>query len=571
MRNFLIVLIGLTVWSCKPGTPKSADSGSPAPLRCAPPLADIDWYSSGQPAPLFNGMDQLHFPITTTNPDAQKYFNQGLLLAYAFNHAESARSFFHATRLDSTCAMCHWGFAYVLGPNYNAGMEPDNYERAYKAIQQAMKYSASTTPKEKAMINAMARRYTPEAPEDRYLLDSAYMEAMKVVHQQYPQDVDIAAMYAESLMDMHPWDLWTKQGEPRPWTPAILEAIRVAIEMDPKHPGGHHFNIHAWEASNTPEKANPSCKVFDDGLVSEAGHLVHMPSHIYINTGEYHLGSLSNIRAVEKDSLYVTQCHAYGAYPLAYYPHNYHFLAATSTLSGKSDWAILAAEKMSDMTAHKGMLVPELATLQHYYSIPDFIYVKLALWDKILNDAPVDTSLIYPMTIRHYARGMAFNGKGDLENAKRELAELKIMADLDTLEALTIWGINPLSQIAAIAVHVLEGEIAAKEKRWDESIASLEKGVALEDQLNYDEPPDWFFSVRHHLGDVLINAGRAVEAISVYEADLVVFPKNGWALSGLKKAYEESRQTEKAKETNDQLAVAWQHADVRLDGSRVVR
>jgi hypothetical protein len=255
-------------------------------------------------------MDFLLYPVTTQNPEAQKYFNQGLLLSYSFNHAEAARSFYHATRLDSTCAMCYWGYAFVLGPNYNSGMDPDHYERAYDAIQKAVKWSAAATPKEKAMIKAMTARYNKEVVEDRSQLDSAFMVAMKGLHAQFPDDVNIAAIYAESLMDMHPWDLWEKDGTAKPWTPEILRAIENAIALDPKHPGGHHYYIHAVEASNEPERALPSCKVFDDGLVANAGHLVHMPSHIYINTGDYHLGTIANIKAVQIDSQYVTQCHA---------------------------------------------------------------------------------------------------------------------------------------------------------------------------------------------------------------------------------------------------------------------
>lgn len=567
-RIFLLLWVILLI-ACRHEPAVVQETITPAPMMCAPQLSDADWYTQNTPAPLFDGLDVLQYPVTTSNPEAQKYFNQGLLLSYAFNHAEAARSFYQAMRLDSTCAMCYWGYAFVLGPNYNAGMDADHYARAYEAIRKAVKWSAKATAKEQALIRAMALRYTPEAPENRRALDSAYMEGMKAVHHQYPADVDIAAMYAESLMDMHPWDLWSKDGTPRPWTPEILKAIEVAIGTDPRHPGGHHYYIHALEASPYPEKALASAKVFDDGLVAHAGHLVHMPSHIYINTGDYHLGSLANINALKQDSTYVTQCHAQGAYPLAYYPHNYHFLAATATLEGNYAWAIDAAEKMAKHVNHKGMLIPDLATLQHYYTIPYFIRIKFGKWQEILHTGEPDTSLIYPRAIYHYARGMAYLGTQQLEQAQKELQILKTFAALDTLQKLTIWGINSLASVTSIAEKVLEAEILSASGKPDEAISLLREAVVLEDQLNYDEPPDWFFSVRHLLGDVLIRAGKPSDAITVYEEDLRVFPKNGWALSGLTLACNEAHQSAKARETDQLFKTAWAHADVELHGSVV--
>ena len=569
MYKITLLLVISLIFACKQKAVEVQDVYAAAPMMCAPQLSDADWYKQDTPAPLFEGMDILSYPVTTKNPEAQKYFNQGLLFAYGFNHAEAARSFYQAIRLDSTCAMCYWGYAFVLGPNYNAGMDPGHYERAFEAMQSANKYAASCTEKEKGLIKAMTVRYTKEVPENRSHLDSAFMEAMKIMHQQYPEDVDIASIYAESLMDMHPWDLWEKDGAAKPWTPEIIKAIEVAITLNPNHPGGHHYYIHALEASPYPERALPSAKKFDDGLVPRAGHLVHMPSHIYINTGDYHLGSIANINALKQDSTYVTQCHAQGSYPLALYPHNYHFLAATATLEGKSEWALDAAQKMSKQVNHKGMLIPELATLQHYYAIPYFVMVKFGKWEEILKMPAVDTSLIYPGGIRHYARGMAYVGLKDLEKAKIELNELKAVASMETLKTLTIWEINSLHTVADIAQKVLEGEILAAEGKSAESISLLKQAVALEDQLNYNEPPDWFFSVRHHLGAVLLSNTQPDEAIKAYLEDLERFPKNGWALSGLKQAYLDSKQSAKADETDALLKEAWAHADVKLKGSKV--
>ena len=569
MQRITLLLLVLLLAGCQKKAEIARDINAPSPMMCAPELTDADWYSKNTPAPLFEGMDILSYPITTRSQEAQKYFNQGLLLSYSFNHAEAARSFYQAVRIDSTCAMCYWGYAFVLGPNYNAGMEPDHYARAYDAIQKAIAFADGCTPKEKALIRAMALRYTRTAPDSRRLLDSAYMEAMKTIHHQFPEDVDIASMYAESLMDMHPWDLWEKNGTPKPWTPEIIEAIERAIQLNPKHPGGHHYYIHALEASPYPEKALPSAKVFDDGLVARAGHLVHMPSHIYINTGDYHLGSLANINALKQDSTYVTQCHAQGAYPLAYYPHNYHFLAATATLEGKSSWAIDAANKMAKHVNHKGMLIPELATLQHYYTIPYFVEVKFGKWQDILMSPPPDTGLLYPSCIRHYARGMAYLGLKEIDKARLELDTLKSMAKEDTLKSLTIWGINSLFSVVDIAQKVLEGEILATTGKMEESIKLMKEAIVLEDQLNYNEPPDWFFSVRHNLGAILLKADRPEEAIEVYLEDLDRFPKNGWALSGLAKAYKDAGQSAKADETEKKFKEAWTYADVKLSGSMI--
>src|SRR5687767_10791485 len=569
MKYLISLAIILLFLSCKKEVKVNTDITAPSKIRCAPPLTDTAWYSSGKPAPLFEGMDKLHYPVTTKSEEAQKYFNQGLLLAYAFNHNEAARSFYHATRLDPSCAMCYWGYAYVLGPNYNAGMDPDNFSKAYNAIQTANKLSVNATAKEKALIAAMTARYATDTLEDRRPLDSNYMVLLKAVHRVYPEDVDIAAMYAESLMDLHPWDLWEQDGRSKPWTFEIVQAIEHAIELDPKHPGGHHFYIHAVEASPNPEKALASAKVFDDGLVPNAGHLVHMPSHIYINTGHYHLGSLANIRAVQLDSAYVTQCHAQGAYPVAYYPHNYHFLAATATLEGKKEWALDAARKMSVQSNHQGMLVPVLATLQHYYSIPYFVMVKFGMWRDILKEEIPDTSLLYPRGVYHYARGMAYVGTNELEKAQKELDQLTVIGSEDTLKSLTIWGFNSMHQILQIAHKVLAGELAAKQKNYGESIRMLREAVAIEDQLLYQEPPDWFFSVRHYLGAELLAAKRNAEAITVYKEDLVTFPLNGWALYGLMKAYQANKEPEKARETEDKFKEAWAHADIKLTSTRI--
>lgn len=532
-------------------------------------ISDSAWYASNQVAPLFDGLEGVNFTITTDDTLVQRYFNQGLMLAYGFNHAEAARSFFQATRLDPTCAMAWWGYAYVLGPNYNAGMDPGNYERAYKAIQTAITCSENATAAEQDLINALAGRYVAEPIVDRSGLDQAYADALGKVHEKYPDDPNIGTLYAEALMDLHPWDLWQEGGEPKSWTPEILEVLTSIIDQFPRHAGAHHLYIHAVEASPTPELGIASSRIFDQDLVPGAGHLIHMPSHIYIRTGDYHAGTVANIRAVKADSLYTTLCHAQGAYPLSYYPHNYHFLAATATLEGNKYWAIKAAEKVAAQADRQVMLQPGWGTLQHYYTIPFYVHVKFGNWSEILAWEPENPELIYPTAIQTYARGMAFLGTGDLSMAKTEAEKLKKFAKDSSLTKITIWDINSVDQMVTIASNVLQGEIQAQQGDYESAVTHLQKAISLEDQLNYDEPPDWFFSVRHHLGAVLLESNQYEEAITVLEEDLKNFPKNGWAHHGLLAAYTELGDPTGIENMQAAISTSWQTADITIESSRI--
>ncbi|HET6556174.1 MAG TPA: hypothetical protein VFG54_02605 [Prolixibacteraceae bacterium] len=573
MKNLHI--IGLTVLAfvtggCKNVNKPSSDIIPVNQFICNFVPTDTEWYKTENKAPLFEGLDVLDFPISTDNKLVQKYFNQGLVLAYGFNHAEAARSFHYATKLDPNCAMAFWGYAYVLGPNYNAGMEDDHYERAYEAIQKAIALSKNNaTPKEIAMINALSKRYVKEPVEDRNVLDVAYSKAMGEVFKAFPDDADIGTLYAESQMNLHPWDLFDKQGQAKEWTPEIIATLDKVLKINPKHCGAHHFYIHAVEASTEPEKGLYSAQLFDEGLVPGAGHLVHMPSHIYIRTGDYHKGTMSNIQAIKKDSAYVSACNAQGAYPLAYYPHNYHFMAATATLEGNSEWAIKAAKRTAEHANQQLMKEPGWGTLQHYYTIPYNVYVKFGKWKEILEMSNQDTSLKYPEAVRHYARGMAYLGLNDLTNSKKELQFLEKYADDESLKELTIWEINSVYDLLQIAQRVLKAEIMATEARYDESIALLKEAVKMEDKLNYNEPPDWFFSVRHHLGSIQIEAGKYKDAITTFEEDLNRLPKNGWAHHGMKLAYTKLNDNDKLKEMDQKLANSWATADIELSNSRI--
>ena len=569
MKKVIITFIALTLfYSCKESPKKSKElivtKTATSKYACVPPITDAKWYKEDNVAPLLDGYDVINYPITTNNNLVQRYFNQGMALAYSFNHAEAARSFYYATKLDPNCAMAYMGFAYVLGPNYNAGMEPDNYERAFKAIQKAKLLSNNSTKKEKQLIYAISKRYIEEAPEDRSELDIDYSNALKVLYETYPDDSEISTLFVESIMNLHPWDLYDKEGLARPWTPEIITLLENLIEKNPKHPGAHHFYIHAVEMSNTPERSDASAKVFDDGLVPGSGHLLHMPSHTYIRTGEYHKGTLSNRAAIKADSTYVSNCHAQGAYPLGYYPHNYHFMAATATLEGNSHWAMIGANKVSKHVHPEIMKEPGWGTLQHYYTIPYYVAAKFKMWDEILDMKLETFNLKYPKAIRHYAEGMAHLGKGNLNKAKAELSALEILAKDETLKEVTIWDINDVHLLVQIAEKVLKGEILALEKDYKASIAILKEAIVIEDALNYNEPPDWFFSIRHHLGPVLILNGQNRVAIDLYKKDLKTFPNNGWAHHGLKKAYEALNDSENVRKMNTLIAKSWKHADYKI-------
>jgi len=568
LKKAVFLLIVSLLISCNEETNKPKELSTKKQItskyNCVPPITDADWYKIDNKAPLLEGLDVIDYPITTKDSLVQRYFNQGMTLAYGFNHAEAARSFYYATKLDPTCAMAFWGYAYVLGPNYNAGMEDDNYQRAYDAIQTAIKLSKNATDKEKAIIEIMAIRYAQEPPEDRYQLDVNYSTAMKKLYDIYPDDPEISTLYAESIMNLHPWDLYDKEGNAKEWTPEITTLLEKLIKQYPKHPGAHHFYIHATEASNTPERANISAKAFDDGLVSGSGHLLHMPSHVYIRTGEYHKGTLSNIAAVEADSTYVTSCHAQGAYPLGYYPHNYHFMAATATLEGNSHWAMIGANKVSEHVHPEIMKQPGWGTLQHYYITPYNVAVKFKKWDDILGMQFETYDLKYVKAVRHYAEGMAHLGKGNQENVKKELIQLMELAKDESLKEVTIWDINSVYDLVQIASKVLEAELWASEEDYATSIILLKEAIAIEDTLNYNEPPDWFFSVRHHLGAIQNKAGKFNDAITTYNDDLKRLPKNGWAYHGLKLAYQGLDDAESTERINTLYKESWKDANFEI-------
>lgn len=516
-------------------------------------------------APLLDGLGKWDYKITTSSEKAARYFNQGLALMYGFNHGEAGRSFKTAIRLDSTFAMAYWGVAMVLGPNYNAALNPTSLGEINAAIDKAIAYSARVQPHEKALINAVAKRFPRQEVTDMSPYYEAYVAAMKQAHEEFPADGEIATLYADALMNMHPWDLWLKDGTAQPWTPEIISVLENTLAKYPDHPGSIHYYIHATEASRDAGRAG----IYADKLITampSAGHLVHMPSHTYIRTGDYHKGVLVNEAASEADSTYIAQCKVQGAYPMIYYPHNLHFLAACAFLEGSSQKAMDAAWVVARKADSHFFL--QVLGVQHFSIIPYYMLVQLGKWNEIMQLPSPPDSLLYSRAIWHYARGMAFSAKGERAKAEKELTTLEEISADESLKSQRLWDINSVSDVVQIALHTLRGEILSAAKQYDQGIASLQRAVAIEDQLMYMEPPDWFFSIRLTLGHWLVQARRFREAEEVYRQDLVTFPENGWALKGLYNSLKGQRKTKEAEAVNQRFEKAWQWADVRLSSSR---
>ena len=517
-------------------------------------------------APLFTGMGTHHHTITTKSPSAQRYFDQGLVLAYGFNHAEAARSFQQAAKLDSDCAMCYWGLAYVLGPNINAAMEDDNVPTAYEAMEKAITLASNSSESEQAYIQALSQRYVNQPVEDRSSLDRAYASAMKEVVQSYPEDLDAATLYAEAVMDTMPWNYWTKAGEPKPETKEVLTTLESVLERNPYHPGANHLYIHAVEAVK-PEQGVAAADRLRN-LVPGSGHLVHMPSHIYIRVGRYRDAAVANQKAIAVDRDYLAQCHAQGIYPLAYVPHNQHFLWFSAMFEGDSNLAIQSANQLKEMIDQEQMRQPGLGTLQHFYSIPLYTLTRFGKWDDILAQPQPEQDLLYPTGIWHYVRGLAFNAQGKPEAAQQELKQLQAIATDPAIAEVTIWDINPTQNILEIATQVLAGEIAAKQGNYEEAIAYLQQAVTLEDNLNYDEPADWSIPARQNLGAILIEANYPDKAEKVYQEDLAIYPDNGWSLFGLAQSLQAQGKKQEAQNVQQKFTKAWQFADINLISSR---
>lgn len=501
-------------------------------------------------------------PVNTRSAAAAAAFQRGLIQAYGFNRDEAAAAFRAAAAADPYCAMAWWGLAYALGPDINFPMGPEQARAAYEAIQRAAAEAGSAAPVERALIAAMQTRYAWPAPEDRKPLDQAYAAAMEQVWRQYPNDPDVAALYAEALMDLRPWDLWTAAGEPQPGTTEIVRVLEAALAAHPLHPALLHFHIHAIEMSPQPERALVSADALS-GLVPASGHLLHMPSHIYVRVGRYADAVAGNREAVAADAAYVRAANVTGPY-LFYFAHNYHLLAYAAMMQGSSAEAIAAAR------ASTAVLPPELLDsmtqyLDGYATYPMHALLRFGRWEDVLAEPkPVET-LRVATAFWHYARGVALANLDRLADAQAEAVAFAAAAG--RVQDGDLVGLNPARAVLHVAERMLQGEILARQGQTDEALDALRAAVQAEDGLAYNEPPDWTLPVRHALGAVLVNAGRHGEAEAVYRADLAKNPANGWSLFGLAECLRARGAGAEAEATERQFRDAWRHADVALTAS----
>jgi tetratricopeptide (TPR) repeat protein len=519
----------------------------------------------GQLAPRLQNLGDHKFPVTTSSPRAQLFINQGMMLTYGFNHAEATRSFREAARLDPDCAMAYWGMALVVGPNINMDMPPEAEAKGYELIQKALSLKSNVSERERAYIDALAKRYSAEAKPNRAALDRAYVEAMRNLHHRYPEDLDAAALYAESVMDLRPWDYWTRDMQPYPETVEVLRVLESVLERNPNHPGAIHYYIHTVEVAR-PQLAEAGAERLER-LAPGAGHLVHMPSHIYRRVGRYSEASKSNEDAIAADEDYITQCRAQGVYPLAYYPHNIHFLWDSASMEGRGQVAITAARKASSSIPEGAWR--DIPLLHQFLVAPLFSYTRFGQWDLILSEpSPPEDSLFWT-GVWHYARGLAFTATGKVDEASKELGSLRNIAEDKSLEGYRVtFSRNGAKAILDIATAVLEGELAAKRGDYEKAIAQLHRGVLLEDNLIYNEPPDWHVPVRQSLGAVLLEAGRPAEAEAIYWQDLQLNRENGWSLFGLTQSLRAQGKEEQAALMEKRFRKAWGQADVTLIASR---
>jgi len=521
-------------------------------------------------APLFDGLGEHHHPITTNHPGAQKYFDQGLVISFAFNHAESIRSFQAAQRLDESCAMCFWGEALATGPNINvtsngkAIMSDEERLSAFAALQKALELKEGATPLEQSLIEALATRYNGDPSTPREPLDLAYADAMRDLAARYPDNDDVQSLFAEALMNTMPWDYWLDGENPRPRTAEVISALETVLARASEHPLALHLYIHAVEASSKPERAEEAADALA-GLVPGAGHLVHMPAHIYWRVGRYNDAAEANVRAAAVDEAYIAQCNAQGFYPALYYPHNIHFLWAASSMEGRSAVALEAARKVAANVRLE--MIEEFPPVEFFHTIPLLALTQFGEWEQLLAEPQPREDLEFSNAIWRYARATALARTAKPKQAVEELAVLESLLETDKI--LTIDGADyPASTVLAIAYDIAQGEIARAQGDLASAIAHYEQAVATQDELPYMEPPFWYYPTRQSLGEAQLEAGDAPGAEATYRQDLKDYPRNGWSLFGLAKSLDAQEKSDEAAEAWKRFEDAWALADVELSSSR---
>jgi tetratricopeptide (TPR) repeat protein len=514
-------------------------------------------------APRLTGLGPLTHPISSTrNAESQAFFTQGMNLVYAYNHPEAVRAFKESARLDPENPMAWWGQALALGPNLNLPMQPEAVGPAYAASRKALALKARANGMERALIEALAERYSDDPEADRATLDRAWADALARVVAEYPDHTGVATLYADALMNLSPWNYWTPDGEPREHTATVLKTLESVLAKVPDHPGALHLYIHALEAVD-PARAEPAADRLAR-LTPGAGHLVHMPTHIYMWRGRYQEAYQLNAQAIAADEGYLAQCRAQGIYPLLYYPHNIHFMVWAAMFEGRSATALADARKIA---AHNHVETELFGLPELFEQQPLYVLARFGRWEEVLNEPRPPAQARLMNALWHYARGLAYRHRGDIRGAQEELESLRrIAAEPDMAEKYTAFA--PTLTLIRIAEEVLAGEIAAGQKRYGEAISHLERAVRLQDGTMYNEPPEWFFPVRHYLGAVLLEAGLPGEAETVYWQDLRQNRENGYALFGLHQALKAQGRDGEAEAVKARLDKAWARADVKLTSSR---
>ena len=503
---------------------------------------------------LVQGLGNLHHPVSTHNAAAQKFFDQGLRYLYAFNHDEAARSFQHAAELDPKLAIAHWGVAEAVGPNYNDPADPDRYKHAHEAVQAAVELSGEASASEKAYIAAMAKRFPADPGSDLRKAAEDYRDAMREVVKQYPDDLDAATLFAEAGMNLHPWGLWHQDGSPEDGTEEIVATLESVMKRDPDHLGAIHYYIHAVEASNSPERALAGANRLA-AMAPAAGHIVHMPAHVYIRTGDYQAAVRTNEQAAVVDRAYIKASGSQGIYPMMYYSHNLQFIAMCAAMNGNYAGA---RKNAGLLVANVAPHVKEMPPLEGFMTIPAAVEIRFHHWNEILQMAQPDPAMKTATVFWHFARGLALAGTGKVGEAE---AEYKIVSDAEAATPPDVIFQMPINNktkdIMKIAADVLGANVAIAKKDNDRAIALLREAVAVQDTLKYGEPPDWFFPVRESLGAILLMNGDADGAEKVFREDLDRNPRNPRSLFGLREALTRQKRDYDAGFVQKQFEMSW--------------
>ena len=520
-------------------------------------------FAQSRPAVLMPGLGQHHHTISTKNPEAQRFFDQGLTLVFGFNHEEAERSFRRAAELDPHSAMAFWGIALALGPCINnVDLDPPHEKAAYEAEQKALSLAPDATERERAYIQALAKRYSPNANVDLRKLDADYANAMQGLFKSYPDDLDAATLYAESLMDLHPWKQWTLDGRPTEGTEEIIAVLESVLRRDPNHLGANHYYIHATESSPHPQWALASAKRLET-LAPGAGHLVHMPAHTYMRVGDYAAAARSNALAADADRAYFRESNTLGSmYDMMYYCHNLHFLAASYSMAGDFAHAKQAADEVA---AHAAPMLHDMPMAETYVPYPIFVLVRFHRWDDVLMLPAPKPGMAMTDAFWHFARGSAFAAKGQIAHAEAERQILATARKETPADVEFSFYFNKAQRFLDLAENILDARIAAAKGDHTQAISYWEKAVDVQDKLYYGEPPEWFYPVRESLGAALLLNGQADRAEVVFRADLEQYPRNPRSLFGLLKSLEAQNKTANVEEIRREFEVAWRNADVPLE------